>query len=367
VDAGWYWRGENVWWDNVGDWVCGEWIEGDLHPLIESVRGDSLRFGLWMEPEAAGNRSAVAREHPEWLIHRGEEALPRALDLSREDVADWVEGQIAAVISRYRLDMFRIDHNNWLEQGGYRIVDGIRENVMYRYFEHLYALLRRLKAAFPSVSFQNCAAGGGRLDYGILRFFDHTEISDWTRPPRAQRCFAGVLTALPPEICLRIFGVEFPEHALEGNLSFQLHTVLGGRPAFRGIAPSQKELSPALEQRICQSVALFKNKLRPILVGSRVFLHTPPEGLSAESPWTVIEYARPDKTAAYALLFKLTDSQEEGFVLRFRGLSRHARYRVTIDSERESFLADGEELVSRGLSIRLPGPLQSELVLAEEV
>jgi len=75
------------------------------------------------------------------------------------------------------LDLFRIDYNTALDTGGNRIRDGFVENSLWCHVENLYAMFDRLRILFPRVIFQNCAGGGGRLDWGIMRRFDNTELA----------------------------------------------------------------------------------------------------------------------------------------------------------------------------------------------
>ena len=81
----------------------------------------------------------MRREHPEFFLKRyGEEVADgRAIDLSNPEALAWVEEQISSVISRYQLDMFRIDHNHYICDGGTREVGGYVENLTFRYMENV--------------------------------------------------------------------------------------------------------------------------------------------------------------------------------------------------------------------------------------
>lgn len=370
IDAGWYGKDPNVWFDNAGDWHAGSWLPNDLYPLAEHARKLGMKVGLWMEIEAAGANSDLRRDHPEFLLkrHGNPCAGGRALDFSNPEVVCWVEEQIVQVISRYRLDMFRIDHNHYLMEGGTRESEGYTENLTWRYIDNLYAMFRRLRERFPQVSFQNCAAGGGRLDLGILRFFDHTEISDWARPPRELRIFNGILSQLPPEIQLRICGTEVCEHVQDSDMLSQLHSIMQGRMIFRGIAPSPEELAPPLLELIRKETRLYKEELRPILTsGCLVYLHEKQQGIMQAAPWSANEFAAPDRSRAFAVVHKLAASEENHYRLRFSGLSVGRKYCVYCDRRNDSFEAGGRELMDTGLLLEMDHCLDSELVLAKEL
>ncbi|HOM56709.1 MAG TPA: alpha-galactosidase, partial [Candidatus Latescibacteria bacterium] len=219
IDAGWYGNEPNQWGNNVGDWHDGPWMKegGGLKAVADYVHEKGLKFGLWVEIEAAGANSTLKKEHPDWLMTRDGEPVAggRALDLTKPEVAEFVENEIARLIHTYDLDMFRIDHNHCIQPAGNRRFQGFTEDLIWRYYDVLYGIFDRLRARFPNVVFQNCAGGGGRLDWGTLARFHNTELSDWMRMPRGLKILNGVTMSLPPEILLRTFGTEVGEHALE--------------------------------------------------------------------------------------------------------------------------------------------------------
>jgi hypothetical protein len=108
-----------------------------------------------------------------------------------------MESEVTRTIERYGLDHFRIDYNTTIGEGENRVRDGIVENTIWRQVEAIWAMFARLRQRFPNVLFENCAGGGGRLDLGMLRYFQITEISDWMRAPRSLKIFNNVTLSLP--------------------------------------------------------------------------------------------------------------------------------------------------------------------------
>ena len=370
IDAGWYGSEPNIWYENAGDWFAGSWLPNDLHPIIAHAKSLGMKFGLWMEIEAAGGNTRLQKEHPEFLMRRNGQPCceGRALDLSKKEVIAWLEQQIADVITRYDLDMFRIDHNHRLNESGTAEIAGYTENVLWRYMENLYAMFDRLNKRFPKVSFQNCAAGGGRLDLGILRYFHHTEVTDWVRPPREARIFNGLAAQLPPEIQLRTIGTEAREHVQDGDLLAQLHNVMQSRMIFRGIAPSIAELAQPMCALVQKELKLYKERLRPILTGEcKLFRHDGQNGVLDPEPWSVNEFALPDASAAYAVVQRLAATDTDTFLLRPRGLKGDKKYRVVFDRREDTWELTGTQLMQQGIPVQIDNIMGSELLTFTEI
>ncbi|MEW6253382.1 MAG: glycoside hydrolase family 36 protein, partial [Planctomycetota bacterium] len=187
VDAGWFGNRDTPWDATTGDWQAGDRLPNDLFPVFEHARRKGLQCGLWAEVESAGPQSRLAKEHPDWFIHRYGKPVERILDLAKPAVAAYVESEIVRLIERYKLDLFRLDYNVGSLEGGFNTVGGQEENTLWRQSEAIYAIFDRIRARFPNLLLENCSAGGGRTDLGIVSRFTTTWVSDWMRPPRTVR------------------------------------------------------------------------------------------------------------------------------------------------------------------------------------
>ena len=365
IDAGWFGNKPNHWSKNVGDWQEGAWMHdgGGLKAVVDHAHRRGMKFGLWVEIEAAGANSTLKKEHPDWLLTRDGQSVAggRALDLTQPAVVTFLESEIDRLIQSYELDMYRIDHNHCMQPAGNRRCHGFTEDLTWRYYDALYGMFDRLRAKFPDVVFQNCAGGGGRLDWGTLARFHNTELSDWMRMPRGIKILNGVTVSLPPEILLRTFGTEVPEHVLDGDVDTQLRLCFC-RPIFRGIAPSLDDLTPYLQERIAHYLDLFREHIRPVMLGGLVFHHTPHLPLFGATPWCVLEYASPDRSRAVAAIFRTSSEPPDEYVFRPRGLDLSARYEVRADSRNQVFREEGVDLSRTGITVRLESTLKSELL-----
>lgn len=367
IDAGWYGPEPNRWGANVGDWYPGAWLPNDITPVREHARKKGLLFGLWVEIEGIGSASKLRKEHPDWVLTRNGKPVAngRQLDVANPKVAAWMESEIARIIKRYDLDMFRIDYNTTINEGGNRVYEGFTESTGWRYVDNFYAMFDRLRKQFPNVIFQNCAGGGGRLDWGILRRFHNTELSDWMRAPRGLKILNGMTWVLPPEILLRTFGTEVGDHGSDGDLDLQLRTVMLSRPIFRGIAPTLEEFNPIYRAKVQEAVATYKKLVRPVMIGSRVYHHTPVVPMLEASPWVVLEYATPDSRRAVAGVFRTAAMGNPVYRFFPRGLDLTRDYRVTLSNSGQTVEISGRSLLQEGVPVRLEANLTSELLLFE--
>lgn len=368
IDASWYAPPKSNWFATVGDWQIGSRFPEGIAPFRQRAHELGMRFGLWMEPERFGRESQIVKEHPEWLQQRYDGQLTRGdLDLTRPEVAVWVEEQIARVISAHELDFFRLDYNVGNLAAGFQTVrDGFIESNWWRYYDSLYAMFARLRERFPQVIFENCAGGGGRTDIGMVRHFSHTWVTDWQIAPRSFSITNGMTMALPPEYVDRLFGMGQSGH-LRADLDFQARLVLIVHPTLGWINPIGSRPNPVQLARIRHAVDLYKTFVRPFHRTSRVYHHTPTASGREPQGWGALELAAEDRSRAIAGVFRLSGPTTDTYVLRPRGLDGSRRYRLTSDNAGASTEVDGWTVATSGITIRLASALTSELLLFEAI
>ncbi|HOV70238.1 MAG TPA: alpha-galactosidase, partial [Clostridia bacterium] len=166
VDAGWFGNFPENWGWSMGEWTECKLLDNSLSEVFDYARSFGLKCGMWIAIEEVGKESTVKKEHPEWVLKQGHKVLTN-LDLTNKDVEDYLFKTLEDIISRYKLDLFRID-------GGYNqiadhVVYGYIENKSWKYYEGLYRLIARIRDRFPGILLENCSGGGGRVDLGMLR------------------------------------------------------------------------------------------------------------------------------------------------------------------------------------------------------
>nr|WP_093973811.1 alpha-galactosidase [Boseongicola aestuarii] len=169
LDDGWFGNRDDDT-QSLSDWEVDprKYPEG-LHPLIDHIHSLDMAFGIWFEPEMINPNSNLFRAHPDWAAGSEDQILGRqqmALDMSRDDVRDFIYNRMNAILTEYPIDYIKWDHNRVLPMPDASQTRGS------------YALIDRLRADFPDVEIESCASGGARIDFGILQRTQRVWLSD---------------------------------------------------------------------------------------------------------------------------------------------------------------------------------------------
>jgi len=306
-------------------------VPNDLTPVREYARQKGRLFRLWVEAEGIGSASKLRKKHPDWVLTRNGKPIAggRQIDASNPDVTAWTESEIACIIKKYDLELFRIDYNATAEEGGNHFGDGFVENTLWRHVDALYAMFDRLHKQFPNVIIQNCAEGGGRLDLGIMQQFQDTELSDWMCIPSSVMIINGMTWILRHEILLRTFGTEVGAITSDGDMTTQLRQAMMVLPIFRGLSPTLEEFSPHLRYEVRHCVDLYKQVTRLALKDCRVYHQTPLAPMMERSPWMVLGYAAPDARQSLGWLYCTSEQRDSVFQFVPRGVDHSTNYEVT--------------------------------------
>ena len=186
LDDGWFGT-RNDGNSGLGDWVVNETkLAGGLEPLIAQINGMGLKFGIWVEPEMVNEDSDLYRAHPDWAMQVPERAPAfgrnqLVLDLSRDDVVDYLYEALSDLLSRYHIEYIKWDMNRSITDVYSRLLPPDRQGeTAHRYILGLYRLLDRLTTEFPDVLIEGCSGGGGRFDAGMLAYSPQIWCSDNT-------------------------------------------------------------------------------------------------------------------------------------------------------------------------------------------
>ena len=181
LDDGWFGDRNN---DRkaLGDWVVNE-KKVDMKAVADYAHQHNMMFGLWFEPEMVNEDSDCYRQHPDWAIQvpglkpcTGRDQL--VLDLSREEVRDYIVDSVSAILRRYPIDYVKWDMNRTLTDNYSAWLGKNGKELHHRYVLGLYDICERIVNGFPEILFEGCASGGCRFDGGILYYFPQIWTSD---------------------------------------------------------------------------------------------------------------------------------------------------------------------------------------------
>jgi alpha-galactosidase len=365
VDAGWYCKHMADWKKTRGDWQEGGSIAGGVGAAQERAHKHGLRFGLWMEPEAIDEETRLCHQHPNWRLASGERKMP-VLNLAIPEAAQHFTEEMLRVIRENQLDFFKLDYNLRVYEGGRNEREGYLESETWRHYEILYAALARVRKEFPQLALENCASGGGRNDLGMLSHCHYASISDLTEFPRSIRIINGLTQFLPPEALCYYHNLVVTSHQA-ADLDTHLRVALFVQPIFMGFGAQDNDYQSEYFSKARSYIKLIKEFTGAILSARpRVYHHTPNIGIHAPADWCVLEYARPDRAAGYAGIFRLGGpgpKSTDSYLFRPRGTDPARRYQVTLHNANSTVELTGEELSQRGIYLPLPQINTSELIL----
>jgi alpha-galactosidase len=202
LDDGWF-GGRRHDRAGLGDWEVSPDVWPDsLTPLVDRVHELGMEFGLWFEPEMVNPDSDVYRAHPDWILQAGGRVpiLQRnqlVLDLSRDEVREYLRDRIDKVLSDHAIDYVKWDHNRDLLEAGGNARDGAP--AVHDQTLGYYRLLDELRELHPNVAWESCASGGGRIDLGVIEHVQRVWTSDMTDAVARQHIQRWTAQLIAPE------------------------------------------------------------------------------------------------------------------------------------------------------------------------
>ena len=301
LDDGWFGKRDD---DRscLGDWVVDRnKLPDGLEDLARRVNDKGLQFGLWFEPEMISPDSDLYRAHPDWCLHvpgrrRTEGRRQLILDLSRQDVRDYLYEAISGILASSPISYVKWDMNrNMTEIGSAQMDAEGQSEIAHRYMLGLYDLLERIVTAFPDVLFESCSGGGGRFDPGMLYYMPQTWTSDDTDAVERLKIQYGTsivypvssmgahVSAVPNHQLHRMTSLEMRgDVAMSGNFGYELDLTV--------FTDEEKEI-------VKDQVATYKELRGLIQTGDLYRLKSPFEG--NETAWMMVSGDRQEAVVFY--------------------------------------------------------------------
>jgi alpha-galactosidase len=361
VDDGWFGTrdGEKA---GLGDWFPNKRkFPNGLQELISKVNKLGMKFGLWIEPEMVNPDSELYRRHPDWIYNFPKRTPTQArfqhvLNLTRKDVQEHLRRVLDTLLTENNIEYVKWDMNRSISEGGTtNLEDGDWRSVWYRHTQAFYELARYLRKRHPRVTFEVCAAGGSRLDYGSLQIFDQVWVSDNTDAVDRLLIQEGY-SYLYPIRAMRAWVTDVPNKITQKSapLRFRFHVAMSG---ILGLGGNLSEYS-AEDLELCrEQVAVYK-RIRDVVQRGDVYRI---ESIS-RAPFHAVQYVNGQQSIVFVY------SRAQPFInskvrFRVRGLAANKTY--SINYEGVSLKRTGAYLMNVGLELDLKGDFVSCVIELE--
>lgn len=293
LDDGWFGcRDDDT--TSLGDWniLNAKKLPNGIKGLCDRIHGLGAKFGLWIEPEMISPKSELFKAHPDWALFAPDHARTQGrnqyvLDLSRQDVRDYVVKVICDVLSSADIDYVKWDMNrNLTETNSALLPPEQQKEVPTRYVFGLYDILERITSAFPNILFESCAGGGRRFDMGMMCYAPQVWTSDNTDEVCRQKIQYGTSFIFPP-VTMGAHVSACPNHQV-GRTTPMLSRFICAMSGNFGYEMSLGKLSAEEQAEVAEHIALYK-KLRPTIQQGKFYrLMSPFEGTQNETAWQFI-------------------------------------------------------------------------------
>ncbi|MDR6941141.1 alpha-galactosidase [Mucilaginibacter pocheonensis] len=173
----------------LGDWQENKAkLPNGIGYLVKQAEAKGLKFGIWLEPEMVNPKSELYEQHPDWILKlpNREENYQRnqlVLDLTNPKVADYVYSIVDDMLTKNPgLAYIKWDCNRSMTNAWSSYLKDRQSALYVDYTLSLYKILDKLRQKYPHLPIMLCSGGGGRTDYGALKYFTEFWPSDDTDP-----------------------------------------------------------------------------------------------------------------------------------------------------------------------------------------
>ncbi|TDQ11606.1 alpha-galactosidase [Pedobacter metabolipauper] len=171
----------------LGDWQENKTkLPDGISSLVKDAESKGVKFGIWLEPEMVNPKSELYEKHPDWILklQNREEHYYRnqlVLDLINPKVQDFVYDLVDGILTKSPgIAYIKWDCNRMMTNAYSPYLKDNQSAVYIEYTRSLYKVLERLRKKYPSLPMMLCSGGGGRTDYGALKYFTEFWPSDNT-------------------------------------------------------------------------------------------------------------------------------------------------------------------------------------------
>lgn len=347
----------------LGDWTVNKnKLPMGIEGLVDYAKEQNIKFGIWIEPEMANIKSELFEKHPDWILKddnrpltAGRSKTQVVLDLSNPEVQDFVFGVVDDLMKKYpEIAYIKWDANCGIMNYASQYLPSDKQSHIYiEYHKGLVNVLKRIREKYPELVMQACASGGGRMNYGLLPYFEEFWTSDNTDALQRVYMQWSVSNFLPAAAMAAHVSAEKNHNTGRVTpLKYRFDVAMSGRLGME-IQPSDMSVE---EKEFAKCAIESYKKIRPIVqFGDLYRLVSPYDNKGIAS----LMYVTPDKDKAVAFVYKIHHLRRAIIPdVRFNGLDKNKKYRITDltpNGEKRSLLDgkifSGNQLMTSGISI----------------
>lgn len=364
--------------NGLGDWQTNtKKLPRGINYLAEHAVNKGLKFGIWIEPEMVNPDSKLAQKHPEWVVKSGKRELLTMrnqwlLDLSNPRVQDFVVQTFDEVLALSpHISYIKWDANRHVDNVGSEYLASDRQTHFWiDYVKGLYSVYERIRAEHPDIMIQLCSSGGGRLDFGALRYHDEFWASDNTSP--LNRIFIQHGTNIFfPAIATASHVSTSPNHQTGAvtPLKFRFDVAMSER---LGMELQPKDIVGSDRAFAINAIEIYK-RIRPIIQFGDLYRLVSPY---QEGGWAASMYVTKEKKEAVVFAYSIDfHERTKFFECKLNGLDARKQYKIeelnTIGTRKNFWGNDkiftGEELMKVGINLDISALFDSAIFLLTEV
>ncbi|KAK7417647.1 Alpha-glucosidase 2 [Neonectria punicea] len=347
----------------LGDWVVNpKRFPNGLKSLAENINklkaansDETLKFGLWFEPEMINQNSELYEQHPEWVLHAGQ--YPRSetrqqlvLNAALPEVQEFIVKSVSNILETVPVAYIKWDNNR-----------GIHESPTpdnhHAYIIGMYRVFERLTSKFPDVIWEGCASGGGRFDPGILHYFPQVWTSDnMDALDRIHIQFGTSLVYPASTMGAHISAVPNDVTGRTTPLRFRAHVAMMGGSFGLELNP---DVIPEEDKALIPELIALAERVNPVIIKGDMWRLVLPESSNYPAALFISE----DGNQAVLFAFQIRSTSVHNFpLLRLQGLDASAMYKL----EGQGTFS-GATLMNGGIQYRFGADYDSKVVFIEKV
>jgi alpha-galactosidase len=308
----------------LGDWDENKAkLPSSIEYLVKLAETKGIKFGIWLEPEMVNPKSELYEKHPDWILKlpNRDENYQRnqlVLDLANPKVQDYVYSIVDNMMTKNPgIAYIKWDCNRTMSNAYSPFLKDKQANLYVDYTLGLYKVLDKVRAKYPHLLMMLCSGGGGRTEYGALKYFTEFWPSDNTDP--LERVFIQWgYSNFFPSITLSAHVTQWSKTA---SIKYRTDVAMMGR---LGYDLNVSKLTDAEVQFSKQAIKNYKRLSDVIWYGDLYRMVSP-----YEEDRAVLMYVNAAKNKAVLFNYFLNTRYKEQFnLVKLEGLDPQKQYKV---------------------------------------